>query len=944
MSQNYSKTINLPKTSFPMKASLPQKEPIIYDFWNKIHLYQKILDKNSNNSKYILHDGPPYANGSIHIGHALNKILKDMIIKYKMLQGYYTPYIPGWDCHGLPIEHQLMQDLNTTKHDVDPNKFRKKAQKFASKFVAQQRDEFCRLGVLGDWDHPYLTLHPYYEYGIIKVLYDLVDKGYIYRNLRPVSWCTHCETALADAEIEYKDKKSDAIFVKFKLLQPSFQIDNVQMQSKDIFFIAWTTTPWTLPANVGLMLHPEIQYALVHMLQKDEIWIMSKETISKIFCETLHLTEGKDYSILQTQLGKRFVGSTYGRLFPQTGHLKEAVCIESSEVAEDEGTGIVHIATGHGTTDYFEGYIKNHLKIISLLTDRGVYSEELQYEDLINVSVPYVANEKIIQILIEKNLLVNHTKIVHSYPHCWRCLNPIVYRATYQWFLNIDHCDLRQRLLSHIDQLNFIPKYGRNRIYNMVKNRPDWCISRQKIWGTPIPIVYCADCSKIIINPAFVDSILTQVKSSGSSFWFELSLQNILIKMGISSCPYCQSTNIAQEKDILDVWFDSGSSFQSVLKDCSEWDHKMTYPADLYLEGSDQHRGWFQSSLILSVATGGISPYKSILTHGFIVDAEGKKMSKSRKNVINPEVIIKQYGADILRLTLAITNYQEDIRLSDVTIQRSIDYYRKIRNTIRYILGNLDDFSIKDQVSYCDMHLIDQMMLAKISTFFKQGLTFCDQFLFYKLISIIVEFCSVDCSAVYFDFSKDILYTEKSNSLKRRSVQTVLYYILKHVVFLLAPVLSFTGEEIWQIGIKKGFWTQESIFLNQKLECPDEFNNQEYVQYWQVIKELRTKINLEIEKNKQLGRINSSTEAHVRLCLSDKNTLHILEKFKDDLHHIFLVASVEYTDGPDVDISIQKSGFEKCVRCWRYTQEILRTNSQEDPLCVRCYHILFEHA
>ena len=923
-------------------ASLSKKEPNIYIFWEKISVFQKVLHRNKKNSSYILHDGPPYANGSIHMGHALNKILKDIIIKYKMLQGFYTPYIPGWDCHGLPIEHQLMQDMKTTKHDVDPVDFRKKAKDFANRFVLKQRDEFCRLGILGDWKNPYLTLNPHYEYGVIKVFYDLVSKGYIHRKLRPISWCGHCSTALADAEIEYKNKTSDAIFVKFKLIQSSCHNINVQMQSKNVFLVAWTTTPWTLPANVGLMIHPDIQYALVHMLQEDEIWIIGQDVISKILIDTLHLQEKQDYIVLEIQ-GKDIIGSVYERLFPNTGNLSQALCIESLEVSKDEGTGIVHVATGHGLTDYVEGHIKNRLPIVSILSDEGLYSEEVQYENLIHLAVPIPANKAIIQILTEKNLLVHQDTTVHSYPHCWRCTHPILYRSTSQWFLDMENDALRQKLLFHINTLNFIPNHGKNRIYKMVQNRPDWCISRQRIWGTPIPVIYCKDCSKALIDQAFIDSVLHSMQTLGSAFWFDLDIKDVLQRMNISDCPSCHSKNIVKEKDILDVWFDSGSSFQSVLKDyATEWaTHHMTYPADLYLEGSDQHRGWFQSSLILSVATGGKAPYKSVLTHGFIVDAEGKKMSKSKKNVIKPEVIVQKYGADILRLIFGSTDYREDIRLSDATIQRSIDCYRKIRNTFRYVMGNLNDFSIEDKVSYHEISLLDQVFLAKLDTLFKKCIESYDQFVFHKLIGMIVEFCAVDCSAIYFDFSKDVLYIEKFDSLKRRSVQTVLYYILRSLIFLLTPIIPFTSEEIWQIGIEKKFWTQESVLLNHKFTYPDVFCNDKYAEYWRIIKALRTQVNLEIEKKKQTGAIKNSMEAHVKLYLDDKNKLRVLEKFKNDLSNIFLVACVEYAYSEKMSISVQSSTFIKCTHCWRYIKT--PSSHQDDILCTRCYNILFVH-
>ncbi|MDD5236763.1 MAG: isoleucine--tRNA ligase, partial [Candidatus Omnitrophica bacterium] len=671
----YKNTLNLPKTDFSMKADLAKNEPGFLKKWEEIGLYDLIKAHSATRPKYILHDGPPYANGDIHIGHALNKTLKDIIIKYKTMSGFSCSYVPGWDCHGLPVEHQLFKELGITKHQIDQVEFRKKAYAYAMKFVNIQKEQFKRLGVTGDWESPYLTLDKQYEEAIVRSFAELVEKKYIYRGLKPVNWCFKCETALAEAEVEYEDDASPSVYLKFELLAAQKNLPAIP-QGKKVYAIVWTTTPWTLIANVAIAVHPNFEYALVET--GNEIWIIQKDLATSVL-EKLGI---KDYKIKSYVLGKDLDSAQYNDIFKPARRTNFRFVL-ADYVSKEEGTGCVHTAPGHGQEDYLSGQRYN-LETVMPVNGKGEFFQDIAME--FKGQHVFSANEKIITKLKQQGSLLYSGEIAHTYPHCWRCKTPIIFRATEQWFLKIDHEGLRKKLLAAIaNQVKWVPPAGKERISAMVELRPDWCLSRQRLWGVPIPALICTHCTKEFLDIKVIEKFADTVAKEGSDSWFTKDVKEFL-PAGLK-CPHCGAEGFLRSSDILDVWFDSGVSSQAVLKKRKE----LEFPAALYLEGSDQHRGWFQSSLIPAMCIDGKPPFKSVLTHGFVVDGEGKKMSKSQGNVISPQDIIHKYGADILRLWVASSNYNEDIRISEEILKNLIDAYREIRNTARFLLGNLAD-------------------------------------------------------------------------------------------------------------------------------------------------------------------------------------------------------------------------------------------------------------
>lgn len=937
---DYSKTVHLPKTSFPMKADLPKREPSILDFWEKIKVYEKMILKrktSDKNKKYILHDGPPYANGHIHMGHALNKILKDMIVKYKSIRGFYSPYVPGWDCHGLPIEHQLMKEMKKDKHSVDRLEFRKKAADFARRWVEIQKKEFQRLGIFGDWENPYLTLTPNYEAIILRVFRELVQNKYVYRSLKPVLWCPHCETALAEAEVEYEEKESPSIYVKFPVRSTAGE-DALLEEFNPLFILIWTTTPWTLPANVGLMLSDTLEYNIIHIKNKNENWVIAKNLAKTLLEEKLKMTS-EDYEIKRTVKGSHFGGSSCRRVFPKTGDIEFSKCFTDANVSEEEGTGIVHIAPGHGEIDFAVGHISKKLPVISPVDDSGKFSDEVNYSEFKGLFVLKDGNKKVLELLGDR--LVHQGKIQHSYPHCWRCKNPVIFRATYQWFLNVEHNDLRRKMLEIIEKVEWIPDYGKNRIRGMIEQRPDWCLSRQRLWGTPIPIFYCEKCREPLLDIDTIKSVEEFVDREGSDVWFRESPE-YFSKNSSLKCK-CGGNKFVKENDILDVWFDSGVSHEAVLKGDGKtmtgdlWKDDLIWPADLYLEGSDQHRGWFQTSLIPSVALHGEPPYKAVLTHGFTVDGEGKKMSKSLGNVIAPADVLKDYGADILRLCIAASDYREDIRFSKDILKGVAENYRKIRNTFRYLVGNLPNYhSQHANQSYSNLTEIDRWALMRLSEVIQTCRKAYDSYEFHKVVVALVEFCAVDCSAFYFDVLKDRLYTFHKDSPERQSAQYVLYEILSSLVCLFSPVLSFTCEEVWQVGLGNGYWTEESVFLADFPEVQAEWQDQSLKEKWDKILKMREKANLSLESARQSGQIGSSLGAKVILSGGDKLEREILRSVEKDLAAILIVSQVEMDQGEGaLEITVDKAPGTKCVRCWRYDKSV-NHDKTHPGLCSRC--------
>ncbi|MFH1577608.1 MAG: isoleucine--tRNA ligase [Candidatus Omnitrophota bacterium] len=942
---SYKSTLNLPKTGFPMKANLPQREPQALDKWEKPDIYQLIRDKSMGRPKYVLHDGPPYANGNIHIGHVLNKTLKDIVVKYKTMQGFDSPFVPGWDCHGLPVEHQLFKELKITKNEICQIKFRKKAHAYAMKFVGIQKEQFKRLGVFADWQNPYLTLTPDYEETILLSFADLVKKGYVYRGLKPVNWCFKCETALAEAEVEYNNHTSPSIYVKFKLLDAS-PIFSVNTDSeKDIYLVIWTTTPWTLLANVAVCVHPELAYSLVKTAKGN--FIIAKDLLSA----ALNQIGIEDYSLLKEFKGSELCGLEYEHPWIK----RKGRVVLGDYVSRLEGTGLVHTAPGHGEEDYRTG-LKYNLEVIMPVDTQGKFDKSTGEFHGMHV---HKANPLIVEKLKGLNLLLSSMPITHSYPHCWRCKGPIVFRGTKQWFMGIDKHDLRRKLLGVIDKdIDWVPVSGKERISTMVELRPDWCLSRQRYWGVPIPALYCHGCDDEKLYPEVIRNLAKIAAKEGTDAWF-IREPNEFLGNGFA-CPDCKGNKFSRANDILDVWFDSGVSHQAVLK-------KRTglggVPCELYLEGSDQHRGWFQSSLIPSMAIDGNPPFKTVLTHGFVVDGEGRKMSKSLGNVILPQDIIKDYGADILRLWVASSDYNEDIRISSEILSRLSEAYRKIRNTARFILSNLYDFNPDcDSTDYKDFKKLDKWILFRLESRLDKIRIAYDNFQYHKAYKGIYDFCNEELSMGYLDMVKGRLYTYAPVSLERRSAQTVIYEILNALVRVIAPILGFTAEEIWQYLPKR---KKDSLVLSvHLLEWP--VKNPLFAQHSPAagVENIDSKLKYALgliplvakalEEKRSQGLIGSSFDAQIILLTNMPFYYKYLEGLKGDLPEIFKVSQVlvkrdplggeALADGVKVSggdetegvwFQVQKAQGQKCSRCWNWRLSVGEDGAHPD-ICHSC--------
>ncbi len=911
MLKDYKSTLNLPKTDFPMKANLSEKEPILLNFWSKEKIYEKLQKKNKSMGKgcFILHDGPPYANGHIHIGHALNKILKDIIVKYKSMQGQYCPFVPGWDCHGLPIELQVDKSLGKEKENIDIFKKRQLCREYAQKYINIQREEFIRLGVFGYWDTPYITMSNDYEATILKEFLTFVKNGYVYRGKKPVYWCPSCVTALADAEVEYAEKESPSIFVAFEV------IDRDRFPVKEpVYIVIWTTTPWTLPANLAVAVHPDFDYAGVK--SSLGVLILVKEAIKNLK-DRIKIDENPLFEIKGSVLeGLRI-------RHPFIDRISKVVTADFVQVGE--GSGVVHIAPGHGEEDYEVG-LKYGLQIYAPVDDRGKFTEDVPYFAGENV---FKANQRIINLLKENHRLLWEGKVIHSYPHCWRCKKPIIFRATTQWFISMSHNDLRKRVLKEIDSVKWIPSWGKERIYSMVEERPDWCLSRQRIWGVPITLFVCKKCGYIVKDEKLFDKLCELVAQKGSDVWFRLNIEDLLSGY---CCPECNSKDFEKEKDILDVWFDSGVSHAAVL----ERNPMLSWPADMYLEGSDQHRGWFQSSLIASVGNKKRAPYKIVLTHGFTVDGQGRKMSKSLGNVISPQEIIKTDGADIVRLWVSAEDYREDIKLSKEILSRLTEAYRKIRNTLRYLLGNIYDFDGKD---YSDFLLeIDRWAMMRLQNVIKKVERAYEEFEFHQVFHAVHNFCVTDMSAFYLDILKDRLYTFKADSLERRAAQWVLYSIAESLIKLIAPILSFTAEEAWQhLPFKK----TESVFLDSMPKVNESFMNLELEKKWEKLIEIRDEVNKALEVKRQEKFIGNSLEAKVILSVSE-NLKEFLSPYLDFLPTLFIVSQVELKETESLDkefsVKIEKADGQKCQRCWIYSPMVGKFEIKD--VCPKCFNVL----
>ena len=920
MSVDYNSTMNLPKTDFPMRGNLPQKEPEMIKRWQDQKLYQKLMEKNEGLPLYVLHDGPPYANGDIHMGTALNKVLKDIIIKYKNMSGYKAPYIPGWDTHGLPIELKAMKKVGVENINSALD-LRKVCKEFALHYVDVQRNEFIRLGSIGDYEHPYLTLQPKHEAEQIRIFGEMAKKDFIYKGLKPVYWCPECKTALAEAEIEYAEDPCNSIYVKFKVEDDEGKLAALNTELDKTYFVIWTTTTWTLPGNLAICLGPEYEYVAVHA--NGEYYIMAKELVESAM-KAAKITE---YTVSEASLkGKELEYIKYRHPFID----RVSPIIVGDHVTLESGTGCVHTAPGHGVED-FEVCVNHYpeIPIIVPVDGDGKLTEEAgEFCGLTTND----ANKAILTKLTELNALFAVEKIIHQYPHCWRCKSPIIFRATEQWFCSID--GFKEDACKAIDTVQWIPEWGGDRIKGMVMDRSDWCISRQRTWGVPIPIFYCKHCGKPIINEDSINAIANLYEKEGSDAWYKYEANEILPE-GFK-CE-CGCTEFTKEMDIMDVWFDSGVSHAAV---CNE-EHGLRWPADLYLEGADQYRGWFQSSLLTSVAAKGRAPYKAVCTHGWVVDGEGKAMHKSLGNGMSPDEVTDKYGADILRTWVASSDYHADIRISQDILKQLSDAYRKIRNTARFILSNLGDFNPDtDSVSVEKLDGIDKWAMARMDEIIEKCKAAYDKFDFHIVYSTMRDFCTIDLSNFYLDILKDRLYVEKADSESRRAAQTVIYNILRTMTLYLAPVISFTAEEIWGYMPRSEKDDAESVFFNKLPEKSGVSADEEFMEKWEKIDELRDIVNKALEEARGQKLIGKSLEAKVTLNCG-RDWYDFAKSVENDLVSAFIVSAVdvEKSEFDGVNVKVEVAPGEKCERCWTHSDTVGKC-AEHPTLCARCAEIV----
>lgn len=929
--KDYKDTLNLPHTSFPMKANLTQIEPKILKMWEDNNLYQLMQETFRGNPLFILHDGPPYANGHIHMGTALNKILKDFVVKSRQMMGFHCPYVPGWDCHGLPIEHQVDKLLGKKKGEMDKLAIRRHCRSYAEKYVNIQCEEFKRLGVSGDWKRPYLTMDPKYQATIVREFGKFLLDGSVYRSKKPVYWCPHCKTALAEAEVEYKEQRAPSIFVKFPLISKISDKYPV-LKGNQIYVVIWTTTPWTLISNLAIALNPEFDYVAVRV--NGEVLILS-ERLCSLCMEDFGY---KDYKILTKISPKYLKGKRCKHPFID----RKSIIILASYVTLEAGTGCVHIAPGHGQEDYESGLSYN-LEIYSPVDDNGCFTEDVPF---FAGKFVFDANPLINEKLKEVGALIKEDTIVHSYPHCWRCKQPVILRATEQWFISVEKKRLRKNALEAIEKIKWFPQRGKERMEAMLAQRPDWCISRQRVWGVPITIFYCKNCGNFVVNKEIIDYVASLIEREGADCWFMYDAKELLPPN--TTCPHCGGTEFDKESDILDVWFDSGVSHIAILEEHPYW-QDLSWPADLYLEGSDQHRGWFQSSLLTSIGIKGKPPYKAVLTHGFVVDEQGKKMSKSLGNVIYPKDIIDKYGAEILRLWVAASDYQDDIKLSSRILNQLTDGYRKIRNTLRFILGNLYDFKPESHfVPYERRQEIDRYILHCLQCLITRIRKAYKNYQFHIVYHSLHNFCTVDLSAFYLDIIKDRLYTFYPDSIERRAAQTTLWELIEVIVRLMAPILAFTAEEIWQCLPYIEGWPK-SVHLTKFPDVKPEYEDEDLERRWRELLAIRSEVNRALERARRNKLIGHSLDAEVIIqpSLTSKS---ILERYLKDLATIFIVSHVQLVDKlsevtlesehiPNLKIFVRPYDFPKCSRCWQHHPSVGK-DPEYPMLCERCQQVM----
>jgi len=927
---DYKKTLNLPKTQFPMKAKLAQREPEQLLAWEEGGLYRKIRDASGGRKQFILHDGPPYANGHIHMGTALNKILKDIIVRSRQMSGFDTVYVPGWDCHGLPIEHNVEEELGSRRDAMSQAEIRTFCRSYAEKYIDIQRSEFKRLGVMGEWERPYLTMNYAYEAVIARECGKFAMDGSLFRSKKPIYWCCSCRTALAEAEIEYYDTTSPSIYVKFPVIDDASQ-EIPEIAGKDVSVIIWTTTPWTLPANLAVALHPDFTYAAVEV-KEGEVFILARDLVDTCMAAS-GLTDFTVLAEFEAALldRKRCRHPLYER---------ESLIILGTHVTLDTGTGCVHTAPGHGREDHDVG-LAYDLDVYSPVDDRGCFTDDV---DFFGGQFVFDADAGITEKLISDGRILAEEDIEHSYPHCWRCKKPVIFRATPQWFISMDRTDLRRKSLAEIDRVEWITAGGRERIYGMIENRPDWCVSRQRAWGVPITMFYCRECNRIHIDQDTIDHVASLFEANGADVWFEKEPDELLPED--SRCTHCGNTTFSKETDILDVWFDSGVSHAAVLEAHDE----LRWPADLYLEGSDQHRGWFHSALLTAVGTRNQAPYRSVLTHGFVVDENGKKMSKSVGNVIAPSQVIDRYGAEILRLWVSASDYRDDIRISDNILKQLTDAYKKVRNTCKFLLSNLSDFDPEaDAVPYAGMPEIDRYALHRLQEIIQNTLDAYDSYELHIIYHRLYNYCTLDLSAFYLDILKDRLYTSPTHSPGRRSAQTVMYTILDAIARLMAPILAFTAEEIWKY-MPQSTNREESVHLSSLPRINTAWKDTELAGNWERLLDVRKEVTRALEKARIDRRIGHSLDAAVTLSVSDSLHEELLP-YADDLRTLFIVSRAVLTKGtaggPEnesgglagLSVSVEAAEEGKCERCWIHDPTV-GADSDHPTICSRCLSAL----
>ena len=914
---DYNQTLNLPQTEFPMRAGLPKREPTFLNRWNEIQVYHKLLELNQDKPMYVLHDGPPFSNGNIHMGTAMNKVLKDFIIRYKSLTGYKVPYTPGWDNHGMPIESAIIKKNKLDRKKMSIPEFRTACQQFAQDYVDIQRNQFIRLGVLGDWDNPYLTMDPEFEAVEVKVFGEMYKKGYIYKGLKPVYWCPYDETALAEAEIEYQDDPCTSVYVKFRVKNDKGLLSKYG-NINNMYFIIWTTTIWTLPGNLAIALHPTSNYVLVESGKNSYI-------VAEALLEAT-MSAGK---ILNYNVIAHFKGADFEFMTAQHPLFdRESLLVTADYVTMESGTGCVHTAPGFGADDYLTGRRYN-LDMVVPVDDKGYQTGEagkyegLRYDD---------SNEVILKDLIDSEALFASENIIHQYPHCWRCKHPIIFRATPQWFCSVD--SFKDKAISACQQVAWSPEWGEQRIIQMIQERTDWCISRQRHWGLPIPVFYCSECEKPVCTDETIQAVSELFKHEGSNAWYQYESSQIL-PQGFK-CPHCGGMQFFKEQDTLDGWFDSGSSHFVVLTDSN----KGHWPADLYLEGGDQYRGWFQSSLLTAIgAKDDGAPYKMVLSHGWTVDGQGKAMHKSLGNTIAPEEIINKYGADLLRLWVAASDYRVDVRVSDDIFKQLSQAYLKIRNTARYILGNLYDFNPDELVKPGKMAELDKWAITKMDTLMQNVCDAYDKFEYHIVYHAIHNFCVVDMSNFYLDVVKDILYCEKADGAERRSAQSAMFLILDAMVRLLAPILCFTSDEIWQEMPHRKSDVTENVMFNSFVEMyrDYELSSEQMAEYDKLI-EIRNHVNGALETARSEKLIGKPLEAKVIIFCNGQD-FELLHKKLSELSKLCIVSQVQLLRSDEFQVKVAKADGEKCERCWTYSIDVGK-DSEHPTLCSRCAEVV----